>query len=72
MNHPLTRNMGAVDRLLRFWLGVAMIVSAFVPRVAETGYHWIGWFGLIAVVTSLSATCPLYGLAGLNTCPRRA
>ncbi len=48
-------NMGTIDRIIR------MIVGLFVISLVFWGPQtpW-GWLGLILVVTSLLARCPLY------------
>jgi len=48
-------NMGPIDRIIR------MIVGLFVVSLVFWGPQspW-GWLGLILVVTSLFARCPLY------------
>ena len=58
-------NVGAMDRVLRFALGLVLIAFVFVgPKTP-----W-GWIGVIPLATGLLRTCPLYSLIGLSTCPR--
>jgi hypothetical protein len=60
----MEQNVGNADRLLRFFLGAAVISFVFFwPQTA-----W-GYLGLIAVLSSLSGFCPLYGILGVRTCP---
>jgi membrane protein implicated in regulation of membrane protease activity len=55
-------NEGKVDRVARVLLGVALLAVVFVgPKT------WIGWFGLVPLVTGLVGFCPLYRLLGLKT-----
>lgn len=60
----MTRNVGGLDKMLRIGAGVVLLLlGAFGP---------LGWWGLIGVVplvTGLAGNCPVYSLAGLNTCP---
>jgi hypothetical protein len=35
----------------------------------ETGWNWLGWIGIVPVLTALAGVCPLYRLLGLSTCP---
>lgn len=63
------RNIGGTDRLLRFYLGLAMIACALPFWVPQTGWNWIGVLGVVPLLTSVSGRCGLYGLAGLSTCP---
>ncbi len=60
-------NVGVIDRILRFAVGVALLSIAFVgPKTA-----W-GWIGLVPLITSLLGTCPLYSLLGVSTCRRES
>jgi hypothetical protein len=62
----MTRNEGAIDRLLRVVVGLILIALVFVgPRTA-----W-GWIGVVPLLTGLVGMCPIYSLLGINTCPRR-
>lgn len=66
----MTRNMGGLDRLLRFYLGLAMIGFALPYWAPQTGWNWIGWLGLIPLVSALAGSCGLYRMIGLSTCAR--
>lgn len=59
----MARNVGNVDRLVRFILGVVVIAAGFVFQT------WLGALGLIFVGTALIGFCPLYTLFGISTCP---
>jgi hypothetical protein len=56
------RNEGTVDRTLRVVLGVALLAYALVAHA------WLGWLGVIPLVTGLVGFCPLYRLVGIKTC----
>ena len=59
-------NVGSVDRALRIVAGVALILFAlFGP--AEIAWKWIGWIGVVPLVTGLLQRCPAYSLFGLST-----
>jgi len=66
----VVRNIGALDRLLRFYLGLAMIGFALPFWAPQTGWNWIGWLGIVPLVSSLAGTCGLYRLIGVTTCSR--
>jgi hypothetical protein len=34
-----------------------------------TGYNWIGWIGVVPLITALIGNCPLYSILGVSTCP---
>ena len=56
-------NEGKVDRAVRVVLGLALLAMVFV------GPHtWLGWLGIVPLVTGLVGFCPLYRLLGVSTC----
>jgi hypothetical protein len=60
----LPRNEHNVERVIRVVAGVGLLSLVFVgPQT------WLGWFGLVPLVTGLMGSCPLYTLLGINTCP---
>lgn len=66
----MTRNLGGVDRLLRFYLGLVLIACALPFWAPQTGWNWLGWFGLLPLFTSVAGSCGLYRAVGLSTCAR--
>lgn len=67
----MTRNLSALDRLLRFYAGLALIAVALPFWVPQTGWNWIGWFGIVPVASALFGTCGLYRIVGISTVPGR-
>lgn len=62
-------NVGMVDRIVRIVLGVALIAFALGYIAPAAPYHWLGWIGIVPLATAIFATCPLYSLLGMSTCP---
>jgi hypothetical protein len=62
--------MGGLDRLLRFYLGLALLAFALPFWAPQTGMNWIGWLGLPLMLSAIVGSCGAYRLAGLSTCPR--
>jgi len=60
------RNIGTVDRVLRFVVGAAAVSLVFVGPQTP----W-GWLGLVPLATALLGSCPLYTLLRVSTCPLR-
>src|SRR5690348_8219755 len=59
---PMKRNEGAIDRVARVALGVALLALVFVgPRT------WLGLVGLVPLLTGIVGFCPLYRLLRTNT-----
>ncbi len=61
----MTRNVGTVDRVLRVIIGCALIAFAFFAK--DTPFSYLGWIGVIPVVTAFVSVCPLYSLMGIKT-----
>ncbi|CAN1531926.1 Protein of unknown function DUF2892 [Caulobacteraceae bacterium] len=56
-------NEGAVDRVLRVLVGIAILSLAFVgPRTP-----W-AYLGIVPLLTGIVGFCPLYAILGINTC----
>lgn len=62
----MTTNMGTIDRVLRVVIGLALLWYALLA--APSGYNWIGWIGIVPLLTALAGFCPLYSLIGISTC----
>lgn len=70
----MTANVGGIDRILRFVVGVVLILVPFVggavPALAGLGgWAWlIGAVGLVMLLTAIFRFCPAYVLLGINSC----
>lgn len=60
----MTQNVGILDRAVRVILGLALLAFASLSGHA---YSWIGWIGIIPVLTVVVGFCPLYAVLGLST-----
>jgi len=67
----MTRNLSALDRLLRFYVGLALVAFALPFWAPQTGWNWIGWVGIVPMLSALAGTCGVYRLVGLSTRPAR-
>ena len=67
----MTANVGLLDRVIRLVVGFALIAYALRLGFSDTGWNWIGWIGVVPVLTALFGFCPAYRLFGLSTCPMR-
>ena len=65
----MNTNVGTIDRVIRVILGIALLWYAMFA--ASSGYNWIGWIGIIPLVTALVGVCPLYSVLGISTCPAK-
>jgi hypothetical protein len=65
----MTTNVGTIDRAVRIVIGLALLWYALMAPA--TGYNWIGWIGVIPIITALVGVCPLYSILGVSTCPAK-
>ncbi|MFG1347558.1 DUF2892 domain-containing protein [Xanthobacter autotrophicus DSM 431] len=69
-------NVGGMDRVLRFIVGIVLIVVPFVaPSVAALSglgvWAWVvGAVGLVMLLTAVFRFCPAYVPFGIKTCDR--
>jgi hypothetical protein len=66
----MQKNIGVVDRVLRIIVGLALIAYAIPLGFPHTGWNFVGWIGIVPLLTAFVGSCPLYSLVGLSTCPR--
>ena len=64
-------NMGMVDRVARFIIGLVLIAYAIPLGFSATGWNWVGWIGVVPLATSVFGFCPLYTVLGVSTCPAK-
>ena len=63
----MNTNMGPIDRAVRVVIGVILIAFAIPIGVPATEWGWIGWIGIVPILTALVGFCPLYDLLGIST-----
>jgi len=59
-------NVGGIDRVIRIIVGIALILFA-VMGPADMAWKWVGWIGVVPIVTAIIGWCPAYTLFGLRT-----
>lgn len=59
-------NVGGIDRILRFVVGLVLIALAATGTVGV----W-GWIGVVPLATAALGFCPLYTVLGFSTCPMK-
>ena len=62
----MNMNVGAVDRVIRVAIGVALLSAIFVLHGNE---RWLGLIGLVPLLTAAAGFCPLYTVLGISTGP---
>lgn len=61
-------NVGVADRVARIVVGVALVAFALY---GQADYAWIGWIGVVPLLTAALGWCPLYSMLGVRTCPMK-
>jgi hypothetical protein len=68
MEAQMHTNVGTIDRIARVIVGVLLIAYAIPIGFPSTGWNWIGWIGVIPILTAVIGFCPVYGLFGISSC----
>jgi hypothetical protein len=63
----MTVNVGTIDRIARIVLGIALIAFALGYIAPGTGWNWLGWIGVLPILTALIGNCPAYSVLGCST-----
>ncbi len=64
----MVKNVGSADKIIRIVVGLALIAFA-LSGPADIGWKWVGWIGVVPILTALMGWCPAYSILGLRTCP---
>lgn len=64
-------NVGSFDRIARVIIGLLLIAYAIPLGFAHTGWNWVGWIGVVPLLTAIFGFCPAYTLLGISTCPAK-
>ena len=64
----MTRNVGTIDRVARVVIGLIFLAYAFRSGFRDTGWNWVGFIGVVPILTALIGFCPAYALFRISTC----
>ena len=64
----MKRNMGRIDKIVRFTIAVAIALLVYYEIIEGALSYILLTLAAVFVLTSLTGFCPLYGLFGLNSC----
>jgi len=56
----MTKNMGAVDRIIRTLLAIVVIILFLTKQISGLAAIILGIFAVVFLLTSAVAFCPLY------------
>lgn len=57
-------NVGTADQVIRVIIGIVLLSLILI---LDGGIRWIGWLGIVPIITALVKFCPLYTLLGIQT-----
>jgi hypothetical protein len=63
----MKKNMGTIDRVIRFLIAVVVAVLYFTGQISGTAAIILGILAVVFLLTSAVGTCPLYAPIGLST-----
>ncbi len=63
----MTENVGIIDRIARVAIGIALIAFALGYIAPGTSWSWVGWIGIVPILTAAFGTCPAYSMIGCST-----
>jgi hypothetical protein len=64
-------NVGLIDRVVRIVVGILLIAYAIPIGFPVTGWNWVGWIGVVPLLTAIVGYCPAYTLLHITTCSAR-
>lgn len=64
----MSKNIGKAERIIRVIIGFMLIAYATRIGFPNTGWTWVGWIGMVPILTGLLGNCPGYTLLGISTC----
>jgi hypothetical protein len=63
----MTVNVGMLDRIIRIVAGVALLAFAIPIGFPATGWNWVGWIGIVPILTAVAGYCPAYSVFGFSS-----
>jgi ABC-type iron transport system FetAB permease component len=63
----MSKNIGNADRAVRIVLGLLLIAFALGWIFPGTGWNWLGWIGVVPILTAVVRVCPAYSMLGVRT-----
>ena len=66
----MIKNMGSFDRIVQIIIGVVLIAYAVPLGFPHTGWNWVGWIGVVPLLTAVVGNCPLYSVLGVSASSR--
>ena len=61
------KNVGKTDKVIRYILGVVLIVAGISLQVSSGGFWWLALIALVPIITAAISICPAYLPFGIST-----
>lgn len=61
------KNVGKPDQIIRILLGIVLLIVSVMGYVGTPWSYLLVIIAIIALLTGIIGTCPLYSILGLNT-----
>ncbi len=61
----MDKNVGSTDKVIRIVVGLAILVGGFT--LLQGSDRWLGFIGLIPILTAVVGWCPGWAVLGINT-----
>ena len=55
---------------MRVIIGLVLVAYAVPVGFSSTGWNWVGWIGVVPLLTAAIGFCPLYRVMGISSCKR--
>jgi len=69
----ITKNVGGIDRVLRIVVGIILLMLVLLAFVGpKTPWAYLGFIGLLPLLTGIFGYCGPYKLLGINTCKKKS
>jgi hypothetical protein len=68
----MTVNVGILDRIIRITIGGLLIAYAIPFGLPSTAWNWVGWIGIVPIITGVVGYCPAYTAFGFSFCSASA
>lgn len=63
----MKKNVGSIDKIVRFVIAAVAIWAAYTGQVASPWNYVLYAVAVIMVATALISTCPIWLITGINT-----
>ncbi len=63
----MIKNIGSIDRKIRFTIGVILLIAGVVLQITTGKFWWLALVSAVPFITASIRTCPIYLTLKLST-----